>query len=224
MTMNTDPIQIKFDENGLIPAVVQDINSGDVLMMAYVNAEAIERTWQTRESYFWSRSRQELWHKGETSGNLQLVSEIRLDCDQDAVLIKVDPAGPACHTGNRGCFYRRLEEQDGELCLSDVGYLHSPVETPTFSLDDLYEIICQRRDHPSERSYTARLLEMGEDEIVKKIGEEAVELILAAKSQGDRRLIEEAADLTYHMLVLLASRQITPDDIITELYQRHQKP
>lgn len=222
-----NPMQIKFDDKGLVPAVVQDIHTGEVLMLAYMNADALERTWQTRESHFWSRRRQELWHKGETSGNIQLVGEIRLDCDQDAVLLKVDPAGPACHTGNHCCFYQRLEEQDGELCLIEtVDLISSDEQKPEssdFSLDDLYSVICQRRDHPSESSYTARLLAEGEDEIVKKVGEEAVEVILAAKSQGDQRLIEEVADLAYHVLVLLASHGVTPGDILTELTRRHQK-
>ncbi len=202
---------IQYDERGLAPAIVQDAETGQVLMLAWMNAEALQRTRETGETHFWSRSRQALWHKGETSGNFQRVVDIRLDCDLDAILIRVNPAGPACHTGEVSCFHNHL---DGEEIL--------PAAPESFDLDDLFATILDRREHPSEKSYTASLFAKGEDEIVKKVGEESVEVILAAKSQGDQRLVEEVADLTYHLLVLLAYKGLSPEDIIAELGRRHR--
>jgi phosphoribosyl-ATP pyrophosphohydrolase/phosphoribosyl-AMP cyclohydrolase len=207
---------VKYDERGLAPAIVQDADTGQVLMLAWMNAEALQKTVESGEAHFWSRSRQELWHKGATSGNIQRVVEIRLDCDGDALLLRVHPAGPACHTGEISCFYRSLEEKPepgGE----------PPVNRDSrFSLDDLYAVICDRRNHPAPESYTASLFAKGEDEIAKKVGEEAIEVILAAKSQGKQRLVEELADLTYHSLVLLAAKGIKPEAVLAELARRHR--
>jgi phosphoribosyl-ATP pyrophosphohydrolase/phosphoribosyl-AMP cyclohydrolase len=224
--------QIHYDARGLAPAVVQDAETGQVLMLAWMNAEAVQKTLETGEAHFWSRSRRELWHKGATSGNVQRVAEIRLDCDADALLLRVRPAGPACHTGEVSCFYRTLGEAEGREVgqtsplRAEDGLAPEPkeagVSTPGFSIHRLYEVICDRRDHPAPGSYTTSLFAKGEDEIVKKVGEEAIEVILAAKAQGTQRLVEEVADLSYHLLVLLAANGLSPGDIEAELARRHR--
>ncbi len=199
--------EIKFDERGLVPAVVQDARSGQVLMLAYMNAEALQRSLESGELYFWSRSRQQLWHKGETSGNTLHLEKLLLDCDGDTLLAQVHPAGPACHTGHVTCFFRNIEGND---------------QPQPFSLQSLYDTIRDRQAHPRPGSYTASLFEKGQDEIVKKVGEEAVEVILAAKGQGKQRVIEESADLLYHLLVLLADQDLGLEDVIAELDRRHR--
>jgi phosphoribosyl-ATP pyrophosphohydrolase/phosphoribosyl-AMP cyclohydrolase len=219
--LKSNPIeyQFKLDENGLIPAIAQDVRDGQVLMMAWMNREAFDKTLATGQAYFWSRSRQTLWRKGETSGNTMEVISIDLDCDSDVLLLKVKPAGPACHTGARSCFYTSIAGRSDAPPHTDQtdANLHPP-----FSLQSLFTTIKDRQDHPKAGSYTNQLFSRGEDEIVKKIGEEAVEIILAAKGQGDQRLIEEIADLTYHTLVLLASRGLNPGDVLAELNDRHR--
>ena len=210
--------ELKWDERGLIPAIVQDADSGQVLMMAWMNAEALKLTLESGQTWFWSRSRGELWHKGATSGNVQQVVEVRYDCDGDALLVRVHPAGPACHTGEQTCFYRALErpqEPASERPTQDS-------EHPPFSLQFLYDLIVSRRDHPSAGSYTASLFTQGEPKIAQKVGEEATEVIVAALAQSGPRLIEECADLTYHTLVLLAAKQIAPAQILAELERRHR--
>lgn len=212
MTSNENPVlSPHYDERGLVPAVIQDADTGQVLMLAYMNKAAFQKTLESGQTHFWSRSRQELWHKGATSGNIQHVVDIHLDCDQDAVLVRVRPAGPACHTGQVSCFHNPLPAVP----------LAEPLED-SMTLDELYKIICDRRDHPAPESYTARLFSQGEDEILKKVGEEAMEIILAAKGQGNQRLTEEIADLTYHLLVLMAAHNLTPEDIRQELGLRHR--
>ena len=200
--------EIRWDERGLVPAIVQDARTGQVLMLAYMNGEALARTLETGEAWFWSRSRGELWHKGATSGNTQRVVEVRYDCDADALLLRVEPHGPACHTGHTSCFYRRLPgSPEGEA-------QDEPV------LDRLWTIIEERKAHPKEGSYTCRLLAAGEAEILKKVGEEAVEAIVAAQCEGDARLVSELADLTYHVLVLLAARGLSWANVEAELARR----
>ncbi len=199
---------VRWDERGLVPAIVQDVHTGQVLMLAYVNAEALERTLETGEAWFWSRSRRELWHKGATSGNTQRVVEVRYDCDADALLLRVEPRGPACHTGHQSCFYRRLS---GSPQPEDAG---SPV------LGHLWSVILDRKAHPRPGSYTCQLLEAGEPRILKKIGEEAVEVLVAAQSEGDERLVSELADLVYHSMVLLAARDLSWADVEVELKRR----
>lgn len=206
---------LRFDQRGLVPAIVQDEASGDVLMVAWMNAEALRLTRETGQAHFWSRSREELWHKGATSGNFMNVRQILVDCDADTLLLKVDPEGPACHTGKRSCFYRRLD------------FPFSPLSTerheePADILRLLFEVILDRQTNRPPGSYTVKLLDGGEDEILKKIGEEAMEVILAAKGQGDERLVAEMADLAYHALVLLAERGLSPADVKAELAQRRQ--
>jgi phosphoribosyl-ATP pyrophosphohydrolase/phosphoribosyl-AMP cyclohydrolase len=202
--------QPRWNEQGLAPTIVQDARTGVVLMLAWMNAEAWQLTQETGEAHFWSRSRQSLWHKGETSGNVQHVVEIRLDCDADTILLRVDPAGPACHTGERSCFYTVVNGLP-----SAVGG-HAPV------LDELYRVILDRKQNPRPGSYTAQLLEKGMAEISKKVGEESVEVIVAALSQSDERLVSETADLLYHSLVLLAARGVPLAQVEAELEKRRK--
>ena len=189
----------KFGADGLIPAIVQDARTREVLTVAYMNQEALQLTLEQRETYFWSRSRQQLWHKGETSGNSQKVVKVSLDCDQDAVLVEVEPRGPACHTGAYSCFGAEPEIEG--------------------VLQELYAIIQQRKEQRPEGSYTAYLFNSGLDKILKKVGEEATETIVAAKN-SDGRLVPETADLIYHLLVLLVERGVTLDEIRGELKER----
>lgn len=195
-------MDLKFDDRGLLPVVVQDAASGEVLMVAWMNAEALRRTQEGGEAWFWSRSRGELWRKGSTSGNVMRARELWADCDGDTLLLKVDPAGPACHTGARSCFFTQLMNKESFL-------------------PKLQSTIFERKANPRPGSYTTSLFAAGEDEIVKKVGEEAVEVVLAAKAEGDERLISEAADLLYHLLVLLAWRGRTLAEVEAELERRH---
>jgi phosphoribosyl-ATP pyrophosphohydrolase/phosphoribosyl-AMP cyclohydrolase len=208
--MGESVIDIKWNEQGLVPAIIQDANTGQVLMLAYMNAESLQRTLETGQTWFWSRSRRELWNKGATSGNTQRVVEIRADCDADTLLVRVEPAGPACHTGQQSCFYRRLP--DG----AEVG-------APPASggvLAHLEAVVQDRKAHPQPSSYTCQLLEAGLPRILKKVGEEAVEVLIAAQSEGDQRLVSELADLTYHALVLLAASDLAWADVEEELARR----
>jgi phosphoribosyl-ATP pyrophosphohydrolase/phosphoribosyl-AMP cyclohydrolase len=203
-------IDIKWNEQGLAPAIVQDANTGQVLMLAYMNAESLQRTLETGQTWFWSRSRRELWNKGATSGNTQRVVEIRTDCDADTLLVRVEPAGPACHTGQQSCFYRRLP--DG----AEVG-------APPASggvLAHLEAVVQDRKANPQQGSYTCQLFDDGLPRILKKVGEEAIEVLIAAQSEGDQRLVSELADLTYHALVLLAASDLAWSDVETELAHR----
>ena len=200
--------EIRWDERGLVSAVVQDDRTHRVLMLAYMNADALARTLQSGETWFWSRSRRELWHKGATSGNRQRVTGIHYDCDGDALLVRVDPLGPACHTGRTSCFHNPLAGS------SEAGFPDEGV------LNRLWSVIQDRRTHPKEGSYTNALLSAGEARILKKLGEEAIEVIVAAQSEGDDRLVSELADLTYHALVLLASRGLCWEDVEAALAHR----
>jgi phosphoribosyl-ATP pyrophosphohydrolase/phosphoribosyl-AMP cyclohydrolase len=203
-------LDIKWNDRGLIPAIVQDANTGQVLMLAYMNAESLQRTLETGQTWFWSRSRRELWNKGATSGNTQRVVEIRADCDADTLLVRVEPAGPACHTGQQSCFYRRLP----------VG---AEVGAPPVSggvLAHLEAVVQDRKANPKPGSYTCQLLDAGLPRILKKVGEEAVEVLIAAQSEGDQRLVSELADLTYHALVLLAASDLAWSDVEQELARR----
>ena len=212
--MRAEDMQIRFDEKGLVPAVVQEAATGQVLMVAWMSEEALLRTQLTGQAHFWSRSRKELWHKGATSGNTMQVREIQIDCDADTLLLQVDPAGPACHTGNCSCFFRPVEGSVERLVDRTVGegdVLHA-----------LFATILDRQANPRPGSYTAHLLESGEDEILKKVGEAAMEVILAAKGQGDERITAEVADLLYHLLVLLAARGLDLAGVEAELVRRRQ--
>src|SRR5438067_5974320 len=198
--MNTILDNAKFGGDGLIPAVVQDAHTREVLTVAYMNKEALQLTLERRETYLWSRSRQQLWHKGETSGNSQRVKNVRLDCDNDAVLVEVEPLGPACHTGSYSCF-------GVEPKIEGV-------------LAELYSVIQGRKERRPEGSYTTYLFNSGLDKILKKVGEEATETIVAAKNVETGRLVAETGDLLYHLLVLLVERGIPLEDITRELKER----
>ncbi len=200
--------KLKYDENGLIPAIVQDARDGRVLMLAYMNEEALQKTLEAGETWFYSRSRRKLWHKGETSGHTQAVRSIAYDCDADALLIQVEQQGSACHTGAASCFYRKL---------------HTRGAAPEGSfLPELERIIAERKAEMPEGSYVAGLLSQGLDRILKKIAEEAGEVIIAAKNEGRDELIYECGDLLFHLLVLLAAKNITLAEISSELARRHR--
>jgi len=197
-------VDIAFDEQGLVPCVVQDWRTGEVLTLAYVNEESLARTRETGEMHFWSRSRGELWHKGETSGNVQRLKGLRIDCDGDALVALVDPSGPACHTGERSCFYRG----DMEPAVHEA-------------LPTLERVIDQRRDASAQESYTARLL-ADPPHVGEKVREEAEEVSRAAAEESDERVAEEAADVLYHLSVLLASRDLAVADALRVLNERRR--
>lgn len=211
--------QLKFNGQGLIPAIVQDVNSGQVLMMAYMNQEALDKTVASGQTWFYSRSRQCLWKKGETSGNIQTVQEIRYDCDQDTLLVLVEQTGAACHTGHYSCFYRTLDGQEKEPALFDAAQVYQGKEGPAILLE-LMEVIRQRQKDRPEGSYTTYLFNEGIDKILKKVGEESAEVIIAAKNPDNSELIYEASDLIYHLLVLLVEKGVDITEIFAELRSR----
>ncbi|AYC28456.1 bifunctional phosphoribosyl-AMP cyclohydrolase/phosphoribosyl-ATP diphosphatase HisIE [Paenisporosarcina cavernae] len=209
---------LTFDVNGLLPAVVQDAATKEVLTVAYMNKESLEKTLQTNETWFYSRSRKELWHKGATSGNTQTIVDIVVDCDADALVVLVKPAGPACHTGARSCFSRSLlRENDGNETSND------PPETHEQILTTLQEVIRQREIERPEGAYTTYLFEKGVDKILKKVGEEASEVIIAAKNRDKEEVKWETADLLYHVLVLLQEQQVPFEEVLAVLAQRHNE-
>lgn len=199
-------MELKFDEKGLIPAIVQDHYTKEVLTLAYMNAETLALTIAEGRTVFWSRSRQEIWRKGDTSGNVQHVVSITADCDKDALVVEVVKDGPACHTGAESCFFNEV-------------YV-SP-ELKQFSWQGLYELIQGRRDHPQEGSYTTYLFEKGTEKILKKVGEECTEVIIAAKDRDHKETVYELADLAYHVLVLMVEAGISLDEVRAELAGRH---
>jgi phosphoribosyl-ATP pyrophosphohydrolase/phosphoribosyl-AMP cyclohydrolase len=209
--------EIKFDERGLVPVVVQDFNTRQVLTLAYMNSESLTRTVETKETWFFSRSRASLWHKGETSGNTQLVKDILVDCDSDALTILVEPRGPACHTGQQTCFHNELQEaarsEENADRVSDLGAV----------LDRLYALIETRERERPAGSYTTYLFDQGLDKILKKVGEEASETIIAAKNSDASLLAGEVSDLLYHLLVLMVERGVTLEQVGEELTRRRQK-
>lgn len=211
---------LKFDEKGLMPAVVQDHISGEVLMVAYMNKEALLKTLETGKAHYWSRSRQKLWLKGETSGHYQYVKSVKIDCDGDALLILVEQKGSACHTGQYSCFYRTLgKEGIGEECSHGTSAFPGG-NNNSLILQEVYDTILDRAAHPKEGSYTNYLFEKGIDKMLKKVGEEAAEVIIAAKNNSKEELKYEIADLLYHILVVMAERGLTPDDVYNELKER----
>jgi len=210
---------LKYDQNGLIPAIIQDCNSGQVLMMAYMNREALNKTLETRRTCFWSRSRQELWVKGETSGHIQTVKEIRYDCDQDTLLVLVDQVGPACHTGHQSCFFRNEQGEEVEPAAVDMDHVYESIAGPGI-LYELCEVIKERQTKRPEGSYTTYLFEKGLDKILKKVGEESAEVIIAAKNRDKGEVVYETADLLYHLMVLLVEQGVDLSDIFLELKSR----
>jgi len=205
------PDELKFDERGLVPCVVQDATTGEVLMLAWQTREALEETLRTGQSTFWSRSRGELWVKGRTSGNVQAVREVRTDCDRDAVLLRATPVGPTCHTGARSCFFEPVS-----------GSPTAP-EAPGETLARLEDVLRQRQTNPPEGSYTAKLY-ADENLRHKKIGEEATELVMASLRGDGQAIADEAADLVYHLLVLLRSHGLGLKDVAEALRTREGKP
>lgn len=201
--MKIDPKAVSFDQSGLVPAIVQDARTREVLTLAYMNQESLTRTLESGETWFWSRSRNELWHKGETSGNTQQVVSLASDCDNDAIVVLVNPAGPACHTGARSCF-------DVEQDLNGL-------------LTELYELIESRERGRPAGSYTTYLFDKGLDKILKKVGEESAEAIIAAKNEDRKQLVAEVSDLVYHLLVLLVARGVSLDEVRAELAQRRNR-
>ncbi len=209
--------RLTYNNQGLVPVAAQDAQTGELLMLAWANREAIERTIETGFAHFWSRSRECLWRKGDTSGNQLRIEEIRVDCDEDALLFLVTPSGPACHTGAQSCFYR---------CITTEGELEIVSRTsvsPFGVLGELTSIIGDRASAAPDSSYTARLLAGGVGEISRKIIEEAFETCLAAWTESDTRLAEESADLLYHLLVLLESRDLALADVCAVLAKRRSR-
>lgn len=201
---------LKFDQYGLLPAIVQHAETGEVLTLAYMNRESLQKSLDTGETWFFSRSRQQLWHKGETSGNVQRIVSIKFDCDADALLLQVIPAGPACHTGERSCFYRALDDE--KATASSLPQI----------LAELHEVIQQREREKPEGSYTTALFNKGVKKIAQKVGEEALEVALASVNESDERVASETADLLYHLLVLLAARKVPVREVAKELALRRK--
>ena len=208
---------VKFDERGLIPAIVQDAGTRRVLTLAYMNAESLQKTLETRETWFWSRSRAGLWHKGETSGNTQRVVEVMLDCDGDALAVLVVPNGPACHTGAESCFHNEIQEAGAFETVAVPGST-SLAEV----MKSLYQLVESRKRERPAGSYTTYLFDQGLDKILKKVGEESAETIIAAKNDDRSALGKEGADLLYHLVVLLVERGVSLEEVGDELISRRK--
>lgn len=205
---------LKFNQDGLIPAVVQDVHSKEVLTVAYMNQESLKKSLETKETWFYSRSRKSLWHKGETSGNTQTIADIRYDCDADTLLVLVEPAGPACHTGAYSCF--------NESLISPQNERQKGSRPDRFRiLNELETIIASREAERPEGAYTTYLFDEGVDKILKKVGEEASEVIIAAKNRSSEELQWEASDLLYHLFVLLREQKVGVDSLLAVLEERH---
>ena len=198
--------KVKYDERGLIAAIAQDCESGEVLMQAYMNEEALRETLRTGYAHYYSRSRKTLWKKGETSGHVQKVISAAFDCDRDCLLLQIEQTGAACHTGNRSCFFQTkiAGERAGAVFLGELA-----------------RVVKDRKEHPAEGSYTSYLFEKGIDKIAKKTGEEAVEVVIAANNADREELVGECADLLYHLTVLMEEKGISLSDVCTELKKRH---
>ncbi|MGD9677535.1 MAG: bifunctional phosphoribosyl-AMP cyclohydrolase/phosphoribosyl-ATP diphosphatase HisIE [Vulcanibacillus sp.] len=201
--------EINFDDKGLVPAITQDINTKEVLMLAYMNEEAIRRTLEEEIVHYYSRSRQELWKKGETSGNFQMLKGFYYDCDKDTILLKVEQIGVACHTGEYSCFFNAVINEGNKFKEEEI-------------LHDLYLLIQDRKLNPIKDSYTCYLLEKGLDKILKKIGEESSEVIIGAKNKDKEELVYEISDLVYHLLVLMVNEGIELEDVKGELGKRRK--
>ncbi len=241
--MGIDFEKIKFNEAGLLPVIVQDTRTREVLMMAWMNREALEKTLTTRQTWFWSRSRQKIWHKGEQSGHVQHVEEIYHDCDADTLLIKASQTGAACHEGYRSCFHYRIDPMSGSVAVvGELSFDPEQVYNTSKSynrinekahvsrektdivdhdvLKELYGFIQDRKLQRPAGTYTTYLFERGLDKILKKIGEETTEMIVSAKNSQKNEVVHEAADLFYHILVLLAERDVHLEDVLSELAAR----
>lgn len=211
--------QLKFDKDGLLPCITQDAENGEVLMLAYMNAEAVENTLKTGKVHYYSRSRGKQWMKGESSGHVQTVREIRYDCDGDTLLIKIDQQGAACHTGRRSCFYT-VAEQNGVRIDSEPQVDTTAIYAEKDILDAVYHVIQDRRRNPDEKSYVNSLFTKGLDKILSKVGEEATEAAVAGKGGDREEIIYEVADLFFHTLILLGYYDLPPERIYAELRRR----
>lgn len=204
--------EFKLNEQGLIPVVAQDYRTNEVLMVAYMNEEAYTKTLETKKATYYSRSRNELWIKGETSGHYQNVKSILIDCDNDTLVLKIEQVGAACHTGEFSCFYREIMTAD------DITSVVDKVDSKV--MDEVYQVVLDRQKNPKEGSYTNYLLEKGIDKILKKVGEETAEVIIGAKNEGSDEIIYEISDLLYHLTVLLVEKGATWEEIYKELGKR----
>ena len=208
---------LHFDQNGLIPAIAQDWVDGSILMMAWMNKDALKLTLQSKEVHYWSRSRNELWHKGATSGHFQKLKAIRYDCDSDVLLLTIEQIGSiSCHTGARSCFYKEISSQSNQ---EKIEYF-----PPADACTELFNVIRNRKEHPEEGSYTNLLIDGGENKILKKIGEESAEFIMACNGKKNNEIAEEAADLIFHMQVALANNDVEWTDVLRVLVQRRGAP
>jgi phosphoribosyl-ATP pyrophosphohydrolase/phosphoribosyl-AMP cyclohydrolase len=203
--------ELKWDDDGLIPAVIQDVSTGEILTLAYVSRESLAKTRELGETVFFSRARRRLWHKGETSGNRQRIVSVMTDCDRDALVIQVQPQGPACHTGARSCFFETVE-----------GFAADDYSSMGSILGELETVLKQRKASRPEGSYTARLFDLGIDRILQKVGEEAIETIVAGMSRSREETIREAADLFFHVMVALQEMDISLEEIASELQSRRK--
>ena len=212
--MKNDIADIKFDEHGLVPVIVQDSATLQVLTLAYLNAESLKLTVASCETWFWSRSRSSLWHKGETSGHKQRVVDVSVDCDHDAIRVLVEPAGPACHTGAQSCFHNELRDAPVvDRRSADLGVV----------LNDLYALVESRKRERPAGSYSSYLFNEGLDKILKKVGEESAETIIAAKNRDSQAVVREASDLLYHLIVLLVECGLTLNQVGAELSARRKE-
>ncbi|MGF1515236.1 MAG: bifunctional phosphoribosyl-AMP cyclohydrolase/phosphoribosyl-ATP diphosphatase HisIE [Elainellaceae cyanobacterium] len=208
LNINIPLDQIRFDDRGLVPAIAQDYLDGTVLMLAWMNREALQRSLETGDAWYWSRSRQELWHKGATSGHFQHIKTMRYDCDSDAILLSIEQVGDiACHTGQQSCFHQ-----------VDQAIAPPPADT----LSQVFEVICDRRDRPNPESYTCKLMAGGDNAILKKIGEEAAEVVMACKDDRPDDIAGEVADLLYHSLVAIAHHRVDLRDVYRKLQDRRR--
>jgi phosphoribosyl-AMP cyclohydrolase / phosphoribosyl-ATP pyrophosphohydrolase len=225
--------KLKFGSDGLMPCIIQDYYSNEVLMLGYMNDETLAKTRETGLVHFWSRSRDKLWLKGSTSGHYQHVKTISVDCDRDTLLIKVLQDTAACHTGNYSCFFTTLSDTDGESIAEEKHDAGDPAAASGMEnmsdacagagiIDELYDVVAGRKKYPKEGSYTSYLFEKGLDKILKKVGEEASEVIIAAKNTDKSEIRYETADLIYHLLVLMAEKGLTPKELYTELRNRRK--
>lgn len=227
--MSFDLSVIKYDDKGLVPAIIQEYRTKKVLMLAYMNQESLQKTLETGKTWFWSRSRQQFWNKGETSGHFQLVKSISYDCDADTLLVQVEQIGVACHTGANSCFFNEIPFSESKQQTNEQPKIQGNQQKTETNSDksefstliaELYQLIMERKVERPEGSYTTYLFEKGQDKILKKVGEESAEVIIASKSDNKQEVVYEVGDLIYHLLVLLNYHDITLEEVYEELNKR----